>query len=229
MRSIAMTTYNGEKFIERQIDSILSQMKDDELVISDDGSTDNTLEILRKYATIDGRIKITYGPKSGVVKNFEHAIKNCKGEIIFIADQDDEWFPNKLEIISEEFKQLSDNVKLIMHNGISTNHKGELIIQSYLMKHGVIRNIFRSCYYGHRMAFRKDLAELCIPFPDSCPAYDQFIGVISEINKSSYFINDMLTNHIIHDANVSRSLSFIKKVNHRILLLRSILHSIRKR
>ena len=88
MISVAMTSFNGEKHIKRQIDSILANLDtSDELVISDDGSTDRTIEIIQSLH--DNRIVLVYGPKKGINKNFENAIYHCKGDYIFLSDQDD--------------------------------------------------------------------------------------------------------------------------------------------
>ena len=89
MISVCMATYNGEKYIQEQIDSILCQLsKDDELVISDDHSTDATCDIIKSYN--DRRIKLFLNELAkGVTHNFENALLHSKGDIIFLADQDD--------------------------------------------------------------------------------------------------------------------------------------------
>ncbi len=84
--SVAMTSYNGEHYIAQQVESILIQLRpQDELIISDDGSTDKTMEILRGYAQKDSRIHLIQGPKQGVMKNFEHALRSCHGEILCLC------------------------------------------------------------------------------------------------------------------------------------------------
>lgn len=99
--SIAMATYNGEKFLSKQLDSILAQTYQNfELIIYDDGSTDQTVAILTNYANKDSRIKFFVNPTNlGLVKNFEKALSLCRGEYIALADQDDIWLPEKLEIL----------------------------------------------------------------------------------------------------------------------------------
>ncbi len=99
--SIAMASYNGERFISEQIDSILAQTCSDfELIIWDDCSTDNTWSILQKYAEKDSRIKIFRGKQNiGYVKNFERAIKSCQGEYIALSDQDDIWSSDHIEVL----------------------------------------------------------------------------------------------------------------------------------
>ena len=104
---VLMSTYNGEKYIKEQVDSILSQLSDsDELIISDDLSTDKTLDILSSYN--DKRIKvINHQPHKGLpphvyaTLNFENALKNAKGDYIFLSDQDDVWLEDKLAVAAK--------------------------------------------------------------------------------------------------------------------------------
>ena len=99
--SIAMTTYNGEKYLAEQLDSILSQTHTDwELIICDDCSTDSTWQILQEYAQKDSRIKIYKNEQNlGFKKNFEKAIGLCTGDYIALSDQDDVWFPEHLSLL----------------------------------------------------------------------------------------------------------------------------------
>ena len=100
--SVAMVSYNGEKYIRQQLDSILTQLiPQDEIIISDDGSTDRTKEIIEEYQKRDSRIRLIEGPGRGVKKNVEHVLKQCRGEIIFLADQDDIWKPEKVKKVLE--------------------------------------------------------------------------------------------------------------------------------
>ena len=98
MISVCMATYNGEKYIREQIDSILAQLGDkDELIVSDDGSADATLSIVRSFS--DPRIKIISNTgKHGTNGNFENALKHAQGDYIFLSDQDDVWLPGKVNI-----------------------------------------------------------------------------------------------------------------------------------
>ena len=96
MRSVCMATYNGEKYIREQLESIIPQLRDDdELVVSDDASTDSTLDIVRSYN--DPRIKIFQNENHGVAHNFENALRHASGDILYFADQDDVWLPGKLD------------------------------------------------------------------------------------------------------------------------------------
>jgi hypothetical protein len=105
MISVCIATYNGEKYIKEQILSILAQLSTkDEIIISDDGSTDHTItKILEISSPI---IKIVYNQNEhGYTANFENALKNAKGNFIFLSDQDDIWEPNKVACCMEHFKK----------------------------------------------------------------------------------------------------------------------------
>ena len=96
---ILLATYNGEKYLSEQIDSILSQsFKEFRLLISDDCSTDNTRKILEKYASKDNRIKIYFQKQNlGVIKNFEFLLKKVENKYYMFSDQDDIWKEKKIE------------------------------------------------------------------------------------------------------------------------------------
>ena len=116
--SVAMGTYNGENYIKKQLDSILNQsLMVDEIIICDDGSKDNTIEIIKKYIkTSPVSIKLFQNQKNlGVVNNFKKVFSKCSGDIIFLCDQDDIWVKNKVEFIVNEFNK---NKKI---NMIGTN------------------------------------------------------------------------------------------------------------
>ena len=109
---VLMTTYNGEKYLKEQIESILNQTyKNINLIISDDCSTDNTRDILKEYQDLEN-IKIYYQDKNlGYVANFEFLLKHVESDIYMLSDQDDVWMPNKIE---ETFKKLEeDNADLV--------------------------------------------------------------------------------------------------------------------
>ena len=110
MVSVCMATYNGEKYIHRQLVSILNQIDfDDEVIISDDSSTDNTLSIVKQFD--DHRIQVfTNQGVSGPVGNFESALFRASGDYIILADQDDFWLPKKVDLVKS---LLQDNDLLL--------------------------------------------------------------------------------------------------------------------
>ena len=95
MVSVCMATYNGGKYIKEQIDSILGQLSNnDELIISDDNSTDDTVDIINRIS--DSRVRLFFNKQKGYTNNFENALKQVRGDIIFLSDQDDIWMDNKV-------------------------------------------------------------------------------------------------------------------------------------
>lgn len=116
--SIALATYNGGRFIQEQLDSFAAQTRlPDELVVGDDGSTDETLAILEKFArTAPFPVRIQRNPGNyGYSRNFCETVERCSGDIIFLSDQDDYWIPQKIEQCVELF-QASPGAALVSHD-----------------------------------------------------------------------------------------------------------------
>ncbi|MBR5127752.1 MAG: glycosyltransferase family 2 protein [Roseburia sp.] len=206
--SVAMVSYQGAKYIEEQLDSILSQLgPKDEVIVSDDGSTDGTREILAQYAKKDVRVRMIDGPKAGVKKNVENALRACEGEYIFLADQDDIWMPEKVELVMAAFKQ--DSVGLVVHDAVVTDGNcQEVILESfYSLKGsgaGVIKNIWRNTYIGCCMAFKRELLDEVVPIPNYIEMHDQWIGVINDqLKRGTTFIPDKLLKYRRHGNNAS--------------------------
>lgn len=206
--SVAMVSYQGEKYIEEQLDSILSVLGiEDEVIISDDGSTDSTREILARYEKQDPRVHMIDGPKAGVKANVENALRACKGDYIFLADQDDIWMPEKVERVMEAFER--DGAGLVVHDAIVTDGRcQEVILDSfYSLKGsgaGVLKNIWRNTYIGCCMAFKRELLEEVLPIPNYIEMHDQWIGVINDQLKcGTVFIPDKLIKYRRHGNNAS--------------------------
>jgi glycosyltransferase involved in cell wall biosynthesis len=124
--SVALCTYNGARFLDQQLASIAAQTRPpDELVVSDDASTDNTVELVeafRRRATFPVRLFVQ--PFNlGSAKNFEHALGQCTGELIALSDQDDIWFPHRLQA-SEEYMQRHFSAAFVFTDGIVIDAAG---------------------------------------------------------------------------------------------------------
>lgn len=220
--SVAMATFNGEKYIKEQIETILENLSDnDELVISDDGSTDNTLDIISDYN--DSRIKLISGPKKGIKKNFENAINNCEGDYIFLSDQDDIWNSNKIEEVMKVFHE--KNVMLVIHDAKIVDSDNNLLEKSFFSYRnsgkGILKNIIKNTYIGCCMAFSNKLRNKIIPIPDNIEMHDQWIGLISELYGDSYFLNEKLISYRRHENNNSKMQHYkLKKMlKNRIILI----------
>lgn len=209
--TIVMATYNGEQYIKCQLESILPYLHpEDEIIISDDGSTDGTLKYLYEISGKYSNIRVVKGPRKGVVKNFESALLKTNGDIIMFADQDDIWMPEKLQMIRQAFEQ-NNNLSLVLHNMfIASNteiEKSEYGITSFSLrkrKHGVLYNLLYSGYYGCCMAFSRNFKEEIVPFSQRTNMYDQWIGLIAEHDKKSLFIEKPLIVHRKHGKNMSQ-------------------------
>ncbi len=138
-----MATYNGEEYVAEQIQSILSQLEqNDEIIISDDGSCDNTLNIILQFE--DARIKLFHNKNHGLIHNFENALKNAIGDYVFLCDQDDIWLPHK---VSEMFDalQLYD---LVVSDCTVVDKNLNIILDSFFKQRssgeGFLKNLYKN-------------------------------------------------------------------------------------
>ncbi len=204
--SVAMAAYNGGRFIEEQINSILPQLSEnDELVVSLDPSEDNTLEIIQGHTEKHPNVRLVNGLGKGVIKNFQNAVKNCSGDIIFLCDQDDVWCENKVERVKKEFSE--KNISLVMHDAKIVDTQLNVLKLSFFEEHGtktgIVKNIIRNSYIGCCMAFKKELCEFIMPFPDNLPMHDQWIGLTAERHGGVSLINEPLILYRRHGDNVT--------------------------
>ena len=202
MVSVCIATYNGEKFIETQLRSILSQLDEhDEVIISDDCSTDRTTSIVRSLN--DSRVTLLEVEYRDLKKNFENALLNASGDVIFLADQDDAWHPAKVRRTNELLKQYD----LVVTDADIINEEGILINSSLfsILKSGkgILKNILKNTYVGCCMAFNRKVLDKALPFPRSVPMHDMWIGMIGEVFGTSYFLNEPLVHYRRHSSNVS--------------------------
>jgi len=226
--SVAMATYNGEKYIKEQLDSILCQLKtDDEIIISDDGSTDKTINIINSYN--DKRIKIIEGPRKGVKQNFANAIDKCSGKYIFLSDQDDIWGKEKVIKILKVFS-LNEKIKEYVHDCRVVNNDMRIVNESFYRirnsKPGIIKNIWKNSYIGCCMAFDSKLKEKILPIPNDIEMHDQWIGILGEIKgKGSIFLKEKLIKYRRHSNNVSQMTHYgvFKMIKNRIVLIKNLI------
>lgn len=225
--SVAMATFNGEKYIKEQLESILIQLNDnDEIIISDDGSTDNTIKIINSFN--DKRIKIINGPKMGVKQNFANAIKHCSGKYIFLSDQDDIWCNNKLNTILNTFN--TTNTNCIIHDCIVFNNIDNSILYDSFFKlrnskKGIIKNIIKNSYIGCCMAFDSSLKKYILPIPDDIYMHDQWIGLQAEKHGSVMFIQDKLIKYRRHEGNTTsmKHNSIFKMIKYRLSIIKRMI------
>lgn len=233
MTSVCIATYNGEKYIKEQLDSILSQLEgDDEVIISDDGSVDNTVAIINSYK--DKRIRIFFNSFKSPIKNFEFTLTKAVGDIIFLSDQDDLWLPGKVKHLREVLKDYD----MVVTDHSVIDDMGNIILKSYFAevpsKPGIIKNLIKNTYYGCCMAFKKEVSIAAIPFPKDIPMHDIWLGFVAELYFKTCFINYPYTQYRKHVSNVSNATeiksgnSIFKKMKFRINIIKYLPHLINK-
>jgi glycosyltransferase involved in cell wall biosynthesis len=220
-----MATYNGEKYIKEQLDSILIQLKEnDEIIVSDDGSDDNTLNIIEKLD--DKRILVIKNNlQKGVNQNFENALKWAKGDFVFLSDQDDVWLPNKIEICMRELI----NHDLVVSNCIVVNENKKIVNYSYFKiaksGKGFLKNFYKSSYLGCCLAFKREILDKILPIPNNLLLFhDWWFGFIAELCYKVKFIETPCMYYRRHSETNSNTLSkshlsLFKKIEYRFQLL----------
>lgn len=203
--SVCLATFNGEKYIRQQIESILFQLgKDDELIISDDGSKDRTLSIVESFA--DRRICIFHNRVNhGFIGNFENALNAARGDYIFLCDQDDIWTPDKVQVSLHALKKAD----LIVHDAEMIDAMGNILGQNYYsVMHsgtGLWSNFMHTRFLGCCMAFNRKVLNACLPFPKYITGHDYWIGIYALLKFRVLFISERLVYYRRHTGNVSSS------------------------
>lgn len=211
--SVAMCTYNGEKYLKYQLESIIFQSyPPKELIICDDGSSDNTIAIIDKFSQ-EAPFPIRFYQNStnlGSTKNFEKAIRLCSKAIIVLSDQDDIWAENKLERIVEEFSK-SEEIGAVFSDALLIDDQGWSIgqtlwdsvnftsrerkkalnnkIVNVLLKHNVVT--------GATIAFKSSYRDMILPIPKNWE-HDAWIAFLFGIFSKIVPISDTLINYRIH-------------------------------
>ena len=216
MISVAMATYNGEKYIVEQLDSIYNQtVKADEVIICDDGSKDNTQSIIRNYIVdkkLENKWKLYINEKQlGYIENFRKAITLTAGEYIFLSDQDDIFYPNKFEKMinvmhtHDDCMLLNANFEIIDENGIVTNNMRD---KSRKRVKGIRKIDFRQWLFESFPGF-----SMCLRYPmrdriknadfRNCYGHDIILGLIALDSNGNYEMDEVLSGYRMHFSNVT--------------------------
>lgn len=212
--SVALCTYNGEKFLSEQVDSILAQSYPvKEIIVVDDASTDSSLEFLKSYAEQYPSVInfFTNETNLGVSKSFEKAISLCNGEIIFFCDQDDCWNKNKVAEVVNFFTANHNmlatfsNAELIDEH---SNPKDETLWDMLFFKAPLSGNdfnvfdymlLYRNIITGAGLAIRKEALPFILPFPGAASIlHDEWIGLKLGSSNRIGLLNKCLFNYRIH-------------------------------
>lgn len=210
---VLMATYNGEKYIEEQIESILNQTyKNIQLIISDDCSTDRTREILKKYENNE-KIKIFYQEENlGYVKNFEFLLKNVKNDLYMLSDQDDVWKSEKIEKAVEKLR--TENLNLVFGDLEVVDENLNTIYKSFDKYMKVDRKINKcignyklqylyNCITGCTILSKKEFLKEILPLPTDSKymLHDYWIGLIVSLHGKIGYINETYIKYRQHGNN----------------------------
>ena len=239
--SVCIATYNGAVYIKEQLESILLNLGEhDEIVISDDNSSDDTIKIAHSFN--DPRIKVVYNTQGnkGHIRNFENALNHATGDVMFLSDQDDVWHPDKAQRMLEA---LEDH-DLVVCDCIVVDQSMEVISDSFFgLIHsgsGFFKNLIKNTFLGCCMAFKRDILEKALPFPKKIISHDTWIGLIGETFGSTLFLPQKLHYFRRHGSNFSISegedamadqkspYNLFEKIAMRAVLLKSIVSRIIK-
>jgi glycosyltransferase involved in cell wall biosynthesis len=198
-----MATYNGEKYLREQVDSLLAQSYPSlEFVFVDDASSDSSLAILRKYALTDSRIHIVANTvNQGLLSTFETGIKAAKGEMMALADQDDVWMLDKISLLAGAIGSHS----MIYADSALTNAAGTVTGKFSDRNHlcdypTALHYVFGTKAMGHAMLFKREIIDIALPFPDYV-GHDYILGfAAAALNGVAYFPTT-LVNYRQHSSN----------------------------
>ena len=236
MISVCITTFNGQAYIAEQLESILAQLgPDDEIVLSDDGSSDSTLDIVSRLN--DGRIRVFHHDASTVrtgfildrpTHNFENALRQAKGDVVFLSDQDDVWLPGKVETMCSALKEAD----LAVHDCRVVDSNLNELLPSYFqwigIHQGVWSNFIRASYLGCCMALRRNVLEAALPFPETKVGHDLWLGIVADMKFRTVLVRKSLILYRKHDASKTTSgrkssNSLWYKLSYRLTVLKHIL------
>lgn len=214
--SIVLATYNGEKYLREQLDSLYNQtLKADEVIAIDDCSSDHTIDILKEYQLKYGLKYLRNESNLGVNANFEKGLKLCQGDYICFCDQDDVWFPRKNEILYAKMQEIENDGPCIVSSrntfvdeNLNVHHNTELKQDTSDYRDTILYHLSQ----GASMMMNRKCLDFIFPFPgkDSKICYDYHVGYIVAMVGEKYDLKQSLMYYRVHGDNVTAQLE-VKK------------------
>jgi glycosyltransferase involved in cell wall biosynthesis len=202
--SIVVTTFDGERFLREQLDSILAQtVPPGEIVVVDDGSRDGTMAILEAYAAADPRFRIFRNEENlGYVRNFEKGMRLATGALVALSDQDDVWLPHKLATLHS---RLGDGL-IVYSDSELVDEEGRRLgrrmsdVMNQIGYDNCLMYAVGAWAPGHAMLFRRELVELCLPFP-TLVTHDFWLGFTATCHGAIRYVDEPLVLYRQHRGN----------------------------
>ena len=200
--SIVMATYNGEKYIQQQLDSIINQTyRNLEIVICDDMSKDKTIAIIKEYQKKDSRIKLYINETNlGFKRNFEKAILLSRGDFIALSDQDDIWHYDKIKVLVANLGKYS-----LIHSACSLIDENAKEISPLWMKPDDLQYSFEKLIFGTTITgctalFRKELLKDFFPIPSGEKYHDWWLGLLATKLNGIVYCDKVLVKYRQHES-----------------------------
>lgn len=211
MLSVCMATYNGAQTVARQLNSILPQLDaQDEVVIVDDRSTDDTVAVIKQtVAASDVHVRLSVNQvNQGPIKSFARALQQAQGDLVFLSDQDDIWFEDKVAQVVAAFQR--QHADLIVHDGVVVDAKQQQIAASWnqynhnQLPQSVTNNLLKNGYTGAMMAVSQHLLQYALPFPEQIEMHDQWLFLVAQrYHLKTVVLPQPLMNYVRHGDNVT--------------------------
>lgn len=226
--SIALTTYNGEKYLRDQLDSIYNQNYENiEVVVTDDCSTDNTVPILEEYHQKYGLQYVVNEKNLGFTKNFEKTVSLCSGAFIALADQDDVWLPEKIEILQGgigSYSLICSDAKLIDENGRLIFHS----LKEYMKLPAQTGKPFQLLLFhpfvtGCTVLIKRELLAKALPIPEGGTFHDWWFALVASKLNGIRYLNKQLVLYRQHSSNLA---GVIRRESNAKLLFRLLLNPV---
>jgi glycosyltransferase involved in cell wall biosynthesis len=207
--SVCLATFNGSAFIDQHLASILAQLgPDDELIVSDDASTDSTCECVE--ALRDPRIRLYRSHyRRGHSKNFARALGIATGDLIFLCDQEDVWHPDKLAAVKDVFARHAE-VSMVHHGRVLTDMEGLPIGEGVEFGAGIRQGaafigseFLRAPLWGCCMALRAEAVRQMLPFPRGVHTHHHWATAVAALGGGIYLLPEPLISHRQHGANAA--------------------------
>jgi glycosyltransferase involved in cell wall biosynthesis len=232
--SVAMATYEGAAYVEEQVRSILAQLhSDDELVIVDDASPDRTVEVVRSID--DDRVRVIEAvDNKGYVATFEAALRECRHDLLLLADQDDVWPPGRVEALTAALGRAEVAAGNVVLLGTGRALRSPFGGEGWVLRAGDsahwVRNLCAILagvrpYYGCAMGLRRSALGTVLPFPRFLSeSHDLWLALCGNMMRSIAHVEDVVVLRRVHDSNQTgdRPRGIVPAVRSRIMLLRSL-------
>jgi len=206
--SIAMATYNGAKYLQEQLDSFVRQtVLPDELIITDDCSTDDTVAICERFAdSAPFPVRLHQNDQNlGFTRNFEKALEKCTGDIVFLSDQDDVWYSNKIERVLQAFA-LDQETALIIHDLEYCDTSLQRNGQTKIDRIRTFADPSEVYVTGMATAIRSGFLRKCLPFPkgiEGFSAHDSWLHSCAFLIDKKKLFNEVLADYRRHETNAT--------------------------